>query len=575
MVEPLAFPDAPRSELERTIDELVDRAQAVLRTQGRLRSLLTANRRIVEHLRLEDTLHAVVSAAVELVDAEYGALGTVAPDGRTLDRFVHVGMDDEHLRRIGHLPRGDGILGAVVQDATSIRLDHLGDDPRSVGFPDGHPPMDGFLGVPLRVRDTAYGNLYLANPRRGHFTQEDQELVEALGATAGVAIDNARLFEESRQRERWATATADVSAALVADGSVEDVLTIIADRVLAFVEADIVSVVLPEVGAETLRVAIAVGPVAETVRGRRYPASGSLAGRAIETGGVAADPTGANAAEVDWKPPLGPTIAIPLRVAGDALGALVVARAPGGAVFADAELGMADEFGRQTSVALAVAQGRRDRRRLELAEDRSRIARDLHDHVIQRLFGAGLALDATARRLPQEVRTRIEDQVGAIDAAIAEVRTAVFALGSSDQGTTRSTRERLLDVVTELRPALSLRPRITFSGPVDLVVSGDLAHDVVAAVRESVANVARHAPGAECRIQVTVTDSDVEVTVEDDGPGPGASERRSGTANLAARAELRGGRYELGSAREGGTTVFWTAPLQPAAGVPTGRVTTG
>jgi signal transduction histidine kinase len=564
MAEPLAFPDAPRSALERTIDDLVDRAQAVLRTQGRLRNLLAANRRIVEHLQLDDTLYAVVSAAVELVDAEYGALGVIAPDGRELERFIHVGMDDEHVRRIGHLPRGKGILGAVVQEATSIRLEHLGEDPRSAGFPEGHPPMDGFLGVPLRVRETVYGNLYLANPRRGHFTQEDQELVEALGATAGVAIDNARLFEESRLRERWATATADVSSALVADESIEDVLTIIADRVLAFVDAHLVSVVLPD--TDTLQVAIAVGPVADRVRDRRYPASGSLAGRAIETGGVVADTTGASVAGIDWAPPLGPTIAIPLRVAGDALGALVVARAPDGPVFAEVELGMADEFGRQTSVALAVAQGRRDRRRLELAEDRSRIARDLHDHVIQRLFGSGLALQATAQRVPEDLRDHLEEQVSAIDAAIAEVRTAVFALGSSDRTATRSTRDRLLDVVTELRPALSRHPRVTFGGPVDIDVTGALAHDVVAAVRESVANVARHAPGAECRIDVTVTDDAVQVVVEDDGPGPGSSERRSGTANLAARATMRGGRYELGPGRHGGTTVVWTVPLQRTEG---------
>jgi len=561
MAEPLAFPDAPRSALERTIDELVDRAQAVLRTQGRLRNLLAANRRIVEHLALEDTLLTVVSAAVELVDAEYGALGVIAPDGKELERFIHVGMDEEHVRRIGHLPRGKGILGAVVQDARPIRLEHLGEDPRSAGFPEGHPPMDGFLGVPLRVRDKVYGNLYLTNPRRGHFTQEDQELVEALGATAGVAIDNARLFEESRLRERWATATADVSAALVADESIEDVLTIIADRVLAFVDAHLVTVVLPDADVENLQVAIAVGPVADAVRDRRYPAVGSLAGRAIDTGTVVAETTGSAVAGMAWTPALGPTIAIPLRVAGDALGALVVARAPGGAVFADAELGMAGEFGRQTSVALAVARGRRDRRRLELAEDRSRIARDLHDHVIQRLFGSGLALQATAQRVPDDLRDHLEEQVSAIDAAIAEVRTAVFALGSSDRPATRSTRDRLLDVVTELRPALSRPPRITFTGPVDIDVTGALAHDVVAAVRESVANVARHAPGAECRVEVAVSDDAVQVVVEDDGPGPGSSERRSGTANLAARATMRGGRYELGPGADGGTTVVWTAPL--------------
>lgn len=565
MTDRLAFPDAPRSALEQTIDELVDRAQAVLRTQGRLRHLLAANRRIVEHLALEDTLLAVVSAAVELVDAEYGALGVIARDGQELERFIHVGMDEEQVRRIGHLPRGRGVLGAVVAEAEPIRLDHIGQDHRAAGFPPGHPAMDGFLGVPLRVRDTVYGNLYLANPRRGSFTQEDQELVEALGATAGVAIDNARLFEESRLRERWATATADVSAALVADGSIEDVLTIIADCVLAFVGADLVAVVLPDDEDDDLEVAVAVGPVADVVR-RRYPSSGSLAGRAIDSGTVVTDATDAEDATTTWGAPLGPTIAIPLRVGGDALGALVVARAPGGPSFADAETGMADEFGRQTSVALAVAQGRRARRRLELAEDRSRIARDLHDHVIQRLFGSGLALQAAAQRVPEEFREHLDEQVTAIDEAISEVRTAVFALGSSDRSVVRSTRDRLLDVITELRPALSRPPRITFSGPVDIEVTGALARDVVAAVRESVANVARHAPEAECRVDVAVADGVVRILVEDDGPGPGTGGRRSGTANLAARAEMRGGSYRFGAGTDGGTVVVWTAPLHDDGG---------
>lgn len=192
MPDELAFPDGPRSALERTIEELVERAQDVLRTQGRLRHLLAANRRIVEHLDLEDTLRSVVHAAVELVGARYGALGVINADATALERFIHVGMDAELVTRIGHPPHGEGLLGAVVHEHTAIRIDSIAGDPRSAGFPDGHPPMEGFLGVPVRVRDTVYGNLYLANPSRGRFTDEDEELVEALAATAGVAIDNAR-----------------------------------------------------------------------------------------------------------------------------------------------------------------------------------------------------------------------------------------------------------------------------------------------------------------------------------------------------------------------------------------------
>ncbi|OII19224.1 sensor histidine kinase [Curtobacterium sp. MCBA15_013] len=560
MPDGLAFPDGPRSALERTIEELVDRAQDVLRTQGRLRHLLAANRRIVEHLDLEDTLRSVVHAAVELVGARYGALGVINPDGTALERFIHVGMDAELVTRIGHPPHGEGLLGAVVHEHTAIRIDSIAGDPRSAGFPDGHPPMEGFLGVPVRVRDTVYGNLYLANPSRGRFSDEDEELVEALAATAGVAIDNARLFDEARQRERWTTAAAEVSAALVGDETLEDVLTLIADRVIAFVDAVLVSVVEPRSAPDTIHVAVAVGTGAAGVQGRDYRADGSLAGRAMATGSVIADPTGADLPAYDWAPALGPTLAVPLRDGSTPLGALMISRGPGARPFSETEAEMADEFGRQTSVALAVARGRKDRRLLERAEDRGRIARDLHDHVIQRLFAAGLSLQATAERAPEQVRERIDAQVTIIDEAIGEIRTAVFALGSPDRHGPRTARDRLLDVVAELGPALSTAPRIAFAGPVDTVVTGDLALDVAAVVRESLANVARHAPEASCRIEVSVDDGAVQVLVEDDGPGPGDHGRRSGTANLAARARLRGGGYRLDEPPEGGTRVRWTVP---------------
>ncbi|ROP58664.1 GAF domain-containing protein [Curtobacterium sp. PhB115] len=565
MPDDLVFPDAPRSALEQTIEELVDRAQTVLRTQGRLRHLLTANRRIVEHLDLEDTLQAVVRASVELVGAQYGALGVIAPEGTTLERFIHVGMDPAVVARMGLPPQGQGLLGAVVREHTAIQIDSIAADPRSAGFPEGHPPMEGFLGVPVRVRDTVYGNLYLTNPSRGRFTNEDEELVEALAATAGVAIDNARLFDEVRQRERWTTAAAEVSAALVGDETLEDVLTLIADRVIAFVDAVLVCVVERRSDPEMIHVAVAVGTGATGVQGRQYPAAGSLAARAMATGSVITDPTGANLPSYEWAPPLGPTLAVPLRDGSAPLGALLISRAPEARPFSGLEVEMADEFGRQTSVALAVARGRKDRRLLERADDRSRIARDLHDHVIQRLFAAGLSLQATAQRAPEELRDRIDAQITTIDEAIGEIRTAVFALGTPERHGPRSTRDRLLDIVAELSPALTTPPRIAFTGPVDTILTGDLALDVTAVVRESLANVARHAPEASCRIDVAVSDDTVRVVVEDDGPGPGDRSRRSGTANLAARARLRGGAYELEERPTGGTRVVWVAPVNPEA----------
>ena len=207
---PLSFPDRPRSELDRALHELVEHSADVMHTQGRLRALLRATQAVVEPIELSLVLERIVHAAVELVDAEYGALGVVADDGR-LEEFIHVGMPSEVVAAIGHLPEGRGVLGALIDDPRPIRLRHIGDDPRSVGFPPGHPPMNGFLGVPVRVREEVFGNLYLANPRGGEFTAEDEELVTALAATAGFAIANARLFDETRMRQLWTASSAQIA----------------------------------------------------------------------------------------------------------------------------------------------------------------------------------------------------------------------------------------------------------------------------------------------------------------------------------------------------------------------------
>ncbi|HAM25798.1 MAG TPA: hypothetical protein DCP11_03615, partial [Microbacteriaceae bacterium] len=196
----LTFPDEPRAELDRALSELVARAQEVLTTQGRLRALLRANQAVVEQLDLPVVLRRIVESAVGLVGAQYGALGVIAPQGG-LEQFINVGMTPDEVTAIGHLPEGHGLLGALIDNPRPIRLQHLSEDPRAAGFPAEHPAMDSFLGVPVRVRDEVYGNLYLTNQSSGGFSKEDEELVTALAATAGFAIDNARLFAETRRRQ--------------------------------------------------------------------------------------------------------------------------------------------------------------------------------------------------------------------------------------------------------------------------------------------------------------------------------------------------------------------------------------
>jgi signal transduction histidine kinase len=555
-VEEISFPDAPRSELEQTIEELVERAQRVLTTQGRLRSLLRANRIVIEQLDIEEVLKRIVEAARDLVGARYGALGVIGPDGY-LERFIHVGMSDELATQVGHLPHGVGILGAVIRDAAPIRLEHLRDDPRSSGFPGHHPPMDAFLGVPIRVRDDVFGNLYLTDPASGRFTQEDEELVSVLAATAGIAIENARLFDEVRVRERWANARAEVTAAMLSDDV--DALDVIVRRVADVMDAALACVVTPE--GDGLVVSAAHGALADDVRGRHFAAEGSLAGQVIASGTMLSASGQPAGAQFESQPQVGPTVVVPLSASGGVLGALSVSRAPGAILIPDADIDRAIGFAHQASVALQLVQARLDRQALERVEDRSRIARDLHDHVIQRLFGAGLTLQAEATRAGAGSRAVILEQVDAIDAAIAEIRTVIFALSSPTAGTS-ALRHRVLDALSEAGAGLPAPPRLTFDGAVDLIVPAEMVEDVVAVVRESVTNVARHAQATHTDVDIRVDDDHVTIRIEDDGIGyvPGA--RASGTANVAARADRRGGSYSIQSRDTGGTVVLWQVPLR-------------
>ncbi len=555
--EPIVFPDAARSDLEVTIGQLVEQAQLVLSTQGRLRSLIYANRLVVEGLELAEVLRSIVQAAVDLVDARYGALGVIGTDGR-LEQFIHVGMSGAVAESIGHLPLGDGLLGAVIDEAHAIRLDHLNQDPRSVGFPDHHPAMEGFLGVPIRVRGEVFGNLYLTEPTSGSFSAEDEELVGVLAVTAGIAIENARLFDIARRRERWSAALADVSSALLSGDS--DTLSVVVDHVASLVDADLVCIVVAADAEGLLDVAAARGVDSELMLGQRYAAEGSLVGRALASGEPVLVTRQEPGEVVEWQPGLGPTFVVPLEAFGHSIGALSVSRSVDRAPFSITDLAMASEFAAQASVALELARGRLDREALELLDDRSRIARDLHDHVIQRLFGAGLSLQSAAGRAPGAVGDAIREQVDAIDDAISEIRTVIFAL-SPPSRPDASVRHRLLDVVSEVGAAMAAPPRLSFSGPVDLLIRGTIADDVIAVVRESVSNVARHARATRCEIQVSVGDHEIRVQIDDDGIGYSPDSRASGTANLAARAADLGGDYLIAARVEGGTRVLWRAPL--------------
>jgi GAF domain-containing protein len=322
------------------LSQLVARAQDVMAAQARLRGLLGANRAIIGDLALPVVLRRIAQAACQLVNARYGALGVLAPAGG-LEEFIHVGMDEETVDRIGHLPTGKGLLGALIDVPRPIRLRRIADDVRSVGFPDGHPPMSSFLGVPIRVRDEVFGNLYLAEPAAGEFTADDEEVVTALAATAGLAIENARLFEQARKRQDWLQASTQVTRQLLsAEG--EEPLQLIARQARQIADADIVTVVLPTPTGQRFMVEVASGARADDFTGMSYPVHNTLVELVSTTRRpvLIADVTAQSTYHVHLSELLsvGPVMVLPLIGTHDVRGALAVGRRHGRHRFEDADL---------------------------------------------------------------------------------------------------------------------------------------------------------------------------------------------------------------------------------------------
>ena len=562
----LTFPDLPRLELDQLLGQLVERAQEVLVTQGRLRGLLRATQVVTGDLALPVVLQRIVAAARDLVGARYAALGVIAPDGG-LSEFVHVGMPDDAVEAIGHLPHGKGLLGALIDDPHPIRLRRIGEDPRSSGFPAGHPPMTSFLGVPIRIRDDVFGNLYLADSTRGEFTAEDEQLTLALAATAAAAIDRARLYQAARARGEWLHATAAITQRLLSTepgepGGHDGPLQLIAERTREIAQADLVTVVLP--AGEDLRVEIAVGPAAAGLCGRTVPVAGSLAGRVFTTGQPLRV---AQAHELPGLAPMttdnldvGPVLVLPLHGSQRQHGVLTAARVRGRPSFTADDVDMAAGFANQAAVAIELAEARAEQQRTAMLEDRQRIAADLHDHVIQRLFAAGLSLQALAAFVgPGQATDRILATVADLDRTIAQIRTSIFALQQTPQATSSGLRARLLEVAAEQADTLGFDPALRFSGVLDALPDG-LAEDLEAVLREALSNIARHAHARTVDVDLTATPDQVSLQVSDDGIGLGPTTRCSGLANLRRRAERHGGTLTLTQRQPTGTRLCWSIP---------------
>jgi two-component system, NarL family, sensor histidine kinase DevS len=552
--------------IERLRAQLVDQAGQTLSAQHRLQQLLDANRTIVSELSLPAVLRQIVQSARETAGARYAALGVIGSDG-LVEEFIHVGIDGTTVAAIGDLPKGRGLLGALIGHAEPIRLPRITDDPRSSGFPPGHPPMTTFLGVSIRNRDQVFGNLYLTDRLDGNdFTAEDEELISALAATASIAIENARLYEESRQRQEWLRASGEISRNLLWSEDTDiDTLRRIAVSVKRLAAADVVSVVLPLLpGEQELEVVTAVGIGQKDLTGLRYRPADSIAWRAMHEG------RGLIVQNVDRQSgvflhlrhavPVTQVMAVPLIGESGARGALIAGRIGRHTTFTVADLDMAETFAGQATIALELADARAAQQHLAALEDRDRIARDLHDHVIQRLFAVGLGLQSVAASADESaIHARLAEAVEELDETISQIRTTIFDL--HDTIPDNRLRSRVKAVVEELEPLLGVQLELTWVGPLDTLVDPSVITDVEAVVREAMTNVARHAEASTMRVTIRADTDRLTVDVSDDGVGLRDNPRRSGLANLRSRADSRGGTLILENQEKGGLRLRWSIPL--------------
>jgi len=528
------------------------------------RALLDAVLGLAGDRELQDLLERIVASARDLTGAAYGALGVLRPEwartpGPRLSSFHQVGLTAEQVELIGPLPEGHGMLGLLVEDPRVLRLTDLTADPASVGFPPHHPQMHTLLGVPVRVRGEVFGNLYLTE-KPGGFSAADEQLVLGLAAAAGVAIENARLFDDAQSRQRWLAAAAALAPHLSTD--LRRAAQLVAEAAFDAGQCHAVAVSLPAAAEDADSAERAdhhdpTGPfdvdsvVGDGARlsGRQLPASPTpvqLSGSDLTAYGLSS----------------GHLLLVTCQVHDQPLGVIALHRE---AAFGADDTEMVSAFASHVSLAIDHARNEHNRQRLAVYTDRDRIARDLHDHVIQRIFAVGLGLQSTLRRLSDKaLEERVIGYINELDATIADIRSTIFSLQHEQSGDAPSLRNQLFGVVADTAGILGSDPRVTLVGPLDSAVPDHLRADVLAVVRESLTNVAKHAQASRVSLTVSADPRARLLRVQVDDNGVGIGEGRGwghGLRNAGVRAGYAGGHAEAVRRPEGGTRFVWQVPL--------------
>ena len=557
----------------------IDERPATAGTSDLLHAVLS----LAADLDLPSLLERFVHASIELTGAQYGAINILDEHGVSRT-FVQSGIDDAIVAQLARSPHATGVLGQIPAHG-ALRLDDLTKHPAFQGLPPRHPAMHTFLAAAVRVREEVFGYVYLSQ-KTGGFDDADEAVVTALGAAVAVAIQNATLYAEAGRREHWLQAGQTITTVLLEGAGEEEALIQIATTAREIAGADTSALVLPGLGGE-LVMEIVDGHAHEALLGLTMR-RGGRSWAAFESGVGAVVPSLASASRMNLAPmrQFGPALYAPLRTAGHSVGVLVLLRRVGSPPFAQSDLVASQSFAAQAALAFVLAEARHAQDVAALLDERERIARDLHDLAIQQLFATGMQLETVRRRAargvePAELTSIIEEALDSVDSTVRQIRTIVHALRDPDAAA--SLVERLRRESSLARRGLGFAPSlvISFEGRVvdsgqdeqgdqdriDDSVSADLADDIVAVVREGLANAARHAHASSVAVRVAVSGSGpkgtVEIEVEDDGAGLNVMRNRhSGTQNLAARARRHGGTFSLGSPPSGrGTLLSWQVPL--------------
>ncbi|WP_017599115.1 sensor histidine kinase [Nocardiopsis lucentensis] len=567
---PQSPPPSP-ARLDDLLTEVRTQLDAGLSPQGRIRSLLQAVLAIGGDLDLAAVLRRLTEPAAELAGARYAGLGVVDEDGGFTE-FIPVGMGREQAERIHRFPHGRGVLAVPLANRRPLRLSDLRDHPDFAGFPDGHPPMTSFLGVPIQVRDEVFGNLFLTEKASGgDFDEEDETIVMALATAAGVAIENARLYEEARLRERWLAASTEITTRLLSGADSSEVLEHMAARAREIGDADVSVVLLPDSRARGhLFAEIADGHIAQEILGAAVEIDGTPCGDVFETGEPASIPDlTRSGCPVLAHHGYGPGLVVPLGTPGNTRGVLLLGKPGDRAQFSPTIRRMIHSFSVQAGVALELAEARGDNERLVVLEERDRIAKDLHDVVIQRLFASAMTLMSTIRLIDSpEAEERVQRTIDDLDSTIREIRSTIFALQNPPSREDTSLRGRILRLAENSAHTLGCHPGVSLDGPIDASVPDEVGEQLLAVLGEGLSNVARHARATEVHVSVVVETAattgrptTLTLTVTDNGVGLPREGRRSGLRNLDERAQALGGGFTAARGRTSGTVLTWKVPV--------------